>query len=151
AYLVSVQVSQNRKLGGAPGAPPVLPLPKVEGPPKGKEAEPPGPDALPLVPIGLERGIPAVTPVITAPQVINLIRVPGSQQVLLKVRVAELNRTAMRQIGVDFLATDPTSGRVIGSQIGGAAVTGTATATSGVLKGVVQTAVSGSTTLFGVF
>ena len=31
------------------------------------------------------------------PQIINLLRVAGSQQVMLKVRIAELNRTAMRQ------------------------------------------------------
>ena len=33
------------------------------------------------------------------PQIINLLRVAGSQQVMLKVRIAELNRTAMRLIG----------------------------------------------------
>ena len=52
-------------------------------------------------------------------QVINLIRVPTSQQVLLKVRVAELNRTAMRQIGADFLATVPQFQTLFGSQIAG--------------------------------
>lgn len=36
------------------------------------------------------------------PNLINLLRVPGEQQVLLKVRVAEISRTALRQIGVDF-------------------------------------------------
>jgi len=53
-------------------------------------------------------------------QVINLIRVPTSQQVLLKVRVAELNRTAFRQIGADFLASIPQFATLFGSQIGGA-------------------------------
>jgi pilus assembly protein CpaC len=52
-------------------------------------------------------------------QVINLIRVPTSQQVLLKVRVAELNRSGFRQIGADFLATVPQFGTLFGSQIGG--------------------------------
>ena len=52
-------------------------------------------------------------------QVINLIRVPTSQQVLLKVRVAELNRTAMRQIGADFSATVPGAQALFGSQIAG--------------------------------
>ena len=33
------------------------------------------------------------------PQIINLLRVPSSQQVMLKVRIAELNRTSLRQIG----------------------------------------------------
>lgn len=53
-------------------------------------------------------------------QVINLIRVPTSQQVLLKVRVAELNRTGFRQIGADFLASIPQFGTLFGTQIGGA-------------------------------
>lgn len=58
-------------------------------------------------------------------QVINLIRVPTSQQVLLKVRVAELNRTAFRQIGSDFLAEIPGAGSLFGSQIAGNAYSGT--------------------------
>ncbi|AMV38184.1 type II and III secretion system protein family protein [Planctomyces sp. SH-PL62] len=52
-------------------------------------------------------------------QVVNLIRVPTSQQVLLKVRVAELNRTAFREIGADFLASIPQFGSLFGTQIGG--------------------------------
>lgn len=52
-------------------------------------------------------------------QVVNLIRVPTSQQVLLKVRVAELNRTAFREIGADFLASIPQFGTLFGTQIGG--------------------------------
>ena len=52
-------------------------------------------------------------------QVVNLIRIPTSQQVLLKVRVAELNRTGFRQIGADFLATIPEFGALFGTQIAG--------------------------------
>ena len=52
-------------------------------------------------------------------QVINLIRVPTTQQVLLKVRVAELNRTAFREIGADFVASIPQFKTVFGSQIAG--------------------------------
>ncbi len=52
-------------------------------------------------------------------QVINLIRVPTSQQVMLKVRVAELNRTAFRQIGADFLAELPGAQSLFGTQIAG--------------------------------
>jgi pilus assembly protein CpaC len=40
-----------------------------------------------------------------ASNLINLMDVPGEQQVMLKVRVAELTRTALRQMGVDFRAT----------------------------------------------
>jgi len=53
---------------------------------------------------------------IPEPQIINLIRVPGPQQVLLKVQVAELNRTALRALGVSFLFQDGSS--AFGSNIG---------------------------------
>lgn len=36
------------------------------------------------------------------PNVINLIRIPGEQQVMLKVIVAEVDRTAARSIGLNF-------------------------------------------------
>lgn len=52
-------------------------------------------------------------------QVINLIRIPTSQQVLLKVRVAELNRTGFREIGADLLASIPQFNSLFGTQIGG--------------------------------
>jgi pilus assembly protein CpaC len=34
--------------------------------------------------------------------VINMLKVPGEQQVMLKVRVAEISRSALREIGMDF-------------------------------------------------
>ncbi|WP_254512706.1 type II and III secretion system protein family protein [Anatilimnocola floriformis] len=37
-----------------------------------------------------------------ATNIISLLRVPGEQQVLLKVRVAELSRSALRELGLDF-------------------------------------------------
>ena len=37
-----------------------------------------------------------------APQIINLLKVPQNQQVLLKVQIAELDRRAIREIGVDL-------------------------------------------------
>jgi len=39
---------------------------------------------------------------IPAANVINMLRIPGVQQVALKVKIAELNRTAARQFGVDL-------------------------------------------------
>jgi pilus assembly protein CpaC len=33
---------------------------------------------------------------------INMLKVPGAQQVLLKVRIAELSRSALRELGFDF-------------------------------------------------
>ncbi len=52
-------------------------------------------------------------------QVLNLLRVPTTQQVLLKVRVAELNRTGLRQIGADVLASIPQFRSLFGTQITG--------------------------------
>ncbi len=63
-------------------------------------------------------------------QIINLIRVPTSQQVMLKVRVAELNRTAFRQVGADFLAEIPGAQSLFGSQIAGNGFSGTLGATT---------------------
>ena len=37
-----------------------------------------------------------------AANVINMLRIPGVQQVALKVKIAELNRTAAREFGIDF-------------------------------------------------
>lgn len=77
------------------------------------------------------------------PEVINLIRVPGVHQVQLKVQVAELNRTALREIGADLLATP--QGNVIGTNIAGSGVTA-----DGIL-GLTGKAVSPTTTAFGIF
>ena len=52
-------------------------------------------------------------------------------QVLLKVRVAELNRTSLREIGADWLAVDPSTGNIVGTQIGGAGVGATSTLSKG--------------------
>ncbi|MFO0970108.1 MAG: pilus assembly protein N-terminal domain-containing protein [Gemmataceae bacterium] len=40
------------------------------------------------------------------PNVVNLLRVPGEQQVMLKVTVAEVNRAAARSIGLNFSITN---------------------------------------------
>ncbi len=49
--------------------------------------------------------------------IINRIHVPGPRQVMLKVKIAELNRTALRQIGVSWL--DTRNQAMLGSAIGG--------------------------------
>src|SRR5262249_3239152 len=61
---------------------------------------------------------------------------------------AELNRTGMREIGADFLTADAETGVIAGTQIGGATIQGDAT-----LNGLNRRggAVSGMTTLFGIF
>jgi pilus assembly protein CpaC len=85
-------------------------------------------------------------------RIINLIHVVGTQQVLLKVRVAELNRTAIRNIGADFLAFDKSSPLAIGTSLGNATISG-----SGILSGNnfnvngIGASVAGTTTTFGIF
>jgi pilus assembly protein CpaC len=83
-------------------------------------------------------------------QVINLMRVPGLQQVTLQVRIAELDRTGLREIGADFLYASP-NGTIIGTQIGGAAVTANSTGAAGGLIGTAENNLGANTTVFGIF
>jgi pilus assembly protein CpaC len=57
-------------------------------------------------------------------EVINLLRIPGEQQVMLRVTVAEVNRTAARTIGVNFNILKRSGGTVFGQQTGNITVTG---------------------------
>ena len=66
---------------------------------------------------------------VTPPRVVNLLRVPGPQQVLLKVQVAELNRTALRELGVSFLVR--TGGGGFGSNVSGDLPFGTGSGSAG--------------------
>jgi pilus assembly protein CpaC len=50
--------------------------------------------------------------------VINLLRVPGEQQVMLRVTVAEVNRAAMRSIGMNFNILNNNQTRVFGQLTG---------------------------------
>ncbi|MEY3459158.1 MAG: Type secretion system protein precursor [Planctomycetota bacterium] len=84
-------------------------------------------------------------------EIINLMRVPGPQQVMLMVQVAELNRTAYRQIGADFLFAN--SGSLLGTRLNGANA-GASSATGAGIFGSASTSASGgtaSTTVFGIF
>lgn len=79
-------------------------------------------------------------------QVINLMTVPGAQQVLLQVRIAELNRTGMREIGADTFF-EFGAGNILGSKIAGSNLT-----VNGVGDGSVNGLTpSGKTTGFGIF
>jgi Flp pilus assembly secretin CpaC len=66
-----------------------------------------------------ERALGDEAPSGISPQIINRLRVPGPRQILLKVKLAELNRTAIREIGANWLRGRNNS--LIGSQIGGIA------------------------------
>jgi pilus assembly protein CpaC len=166
AYMLSVQLSQGRKISGqstgkTPGngqQPPwTMPggMPGAAGPGAGAPNGPAGPGGQ-VPPPGAnafaEPSQLSITGTVGAPQVINLIHVPGSQQVLLKVRVAELNRTSLREIGADWLAVDPNSGAIVGTQIGGAGVGATSTLAQGTGLTATATATLGPTnTVFGIF
>jgi pilus assembly protein CpaC len=50
-------------------------------------------------------------------QIINRVHVPGPRQVMLHVKIAELNRTALRSIGVSWL--DSRNHSLLGSNVGG--------------------------------
>jgi pilus assembly protein CpaC len=55
--------------------------------------------------------------------VLNLLHVPGEQQVMLRVTVAEVNRSAARSIGLDFSITNDNGVRVF-AQVTNAVTTG---------------------------
>jgi pilus assembly protein CpaC len=166
AYLQSVSVGQMRRiqasqgrLQGAAGAM----IPGATTPTEGLQGIAPNagaPVGSPLMggPLGVASpemaGPLQIQGTIAPPQVINLIRVPGSHQVLLKVRVAELNRTALRQIGTDLVGQVPEFGSLFGTNIPN---TGTVTA-NGLLtsKGLKidptsATSLGTGTTAFGIF
>ena len=67
---------------------------------------------------------------------VNRVYVPGPRQVMLKVKIAELNRTAIRQLGVNFQRI--TNGNLYVNSIGNVGST---------IGGLVP----GSSSLFGVF
>jgi pilus assembly protein CpaC len=50
-------------------------------------------------------------------QIINMLRVPGVQQVALKVKIADLNRTAARGFGIDVFGTVNLSDSINGSKL----------------------------------
>lgn len=186
AYLRSVAVGQSRQVrGGANRGTAMLTgmTPNASNPAAAAGDPNQGAAAGPLAgsPLGElaaiaspEMGGPLqVSGSVAPPQVINLMRVPTSQQVLLKVRIAELNRSALRRIGSNFLGVDPDTGAIVGSQIGSsvgavgtiaelAEVTGaTANGASGAsitsvpggraLLGQAVAAASPDSTIFGIF
>jgi pilus assembly protein CpaC len=65
-------------------------------------------------------GTPGLDSFLTAggPNIINNIRIPGQQQVMLRVVVAEVNRTAARSIGMNFNIINKKGTNVFGQQTG---------------------------------
>lgn len=146
AYLDSMQVEENQQSGGGEA----FILPPEDRPENENQRE----DTEPIVPVraSVELGAGLSTQVRMAQgRIINLIRVPGVQQVLLKVRIAELNRTAVREMGADLLGVDPSSGNMIGTRIGGASISAAGSAALGGLLGAATGDLGNSSTAFGIF
>jgi pilus assembly protein CpaC len=168
SYLLSVQEGQRRAItaaGGGRGLGAMVPMGAAAAPRQVNPPAPPvpyDPDATPEEAMASPElaGPLQVSGEIAPTRIINLLRVPGSQQVMLKVRIAELNRTAFRQIGSNFLGVDPRTGAIVGTQIT-SAVTGsgelplTTPATrklnSAVTSSIGALSSQGGTTVFGIF
>lgn len=73
-----------------------------------------------LIPAALDPYTPVSDPRIAtgAPEVINMLRVPGEQQVALQVTVAEVNRAAARSIGLNFNIFDNDGNFIVGQNTG---------------------------------
>ena len=76
---------------------------------------------------------------------------PAPSRFFSRSRIAELNRTALRQIGADFLGIVPGSGATFGSQIGGSTISASGTAAARTLLGTASVAASPLTTAYGIF
>ncbi|MCJ2039278.1 type II and III secretion system protein family protein [Methylobacterium sp. J-059] len=83
---------------------------------------------------------------VAPPGTINLTRVKSPQQVMLKVRFVEVNRTAGREIGARFEFGGPRTLAAVGNFGGLNQATSTQNPGTGLLSGLVGTAVSAATT-----
>lgn len=81
-------------------------------------------------------------------EIINLMRIPGPQQVMLHVQIAELNRTAYRQIGADLLFEG--SGNFVGTRMTNLTEASSNATVAGLL-GNIATKSADATTAFGIF
>jgi pilus assembly protein CpaC len=139
-----LQLTSSALLGQNIGAPAALGAPAVSGAGGAGGAAPPG--GAPTVSGGQGQsmmmsgnqmqstaagvGGGAILP---AGTIINRVHVPGPRQVMLHVKIAELNRTALRQIGVSWL--DTRNQAILGSSIGNS---GSITGTAGIISPLTQ-------------
>lgn len=117
AYLASMQVSKKTKSSGIAGPTPGAADPAYANKPDAASVDPAtgDPNLPPPQVLGRTGGRQGGKVELPVARIINLMTVPGPRQVLLRVRVAELNRTAFRQLGVSFMLQN--SSNAIGSQI----------------------------------
>ena len=85
---------------------------------------------------------------------VSRLKIATPLQVTLKVRIAEVNRTVLKQMGVNLLASDPTSGFKFGlAQGGGIALPtpgSTTTFPPQVVRNTIGSTLSGAGKLFGL-
>jgi pilus assembly protein CpaC len=81
-------------------------------------------------------------------KIVNLLEVSGGQQVMLQVRLAEVSKTAIQQLGVNFGITDGTSR--FGNNIGGIASHGNLPVGLGTSVLSIPTTPGNAVTQFGV-
>jgi pilus assembly protein CpaC len=144
---------QTLSTPASPAQGPVVPAPNTYAPGASAFFSPDAPQAAQFN--------PAAQAATTGPQVINLLKVPGPQQVLLKVRVAELNRTSFRQIGADSYGLVPEFGAIFGTRIASAGIAAPSTIGSQTLQGAAKatqaftttatTALGNQNTAFAIF
>lgn len=104
-YLGSLQAAETINVGGGSGTGTVE-TPAIQRRTPNAPAEPGERLPNPRAEVVQAPGQFESSATVPQPQVINMLRVPGSQQVMLKVQIAELNRTAFRQLGASFLFHD---------------------------------------------
>ena len=83
----------------------------------------------------------------TGTQVVSRLRSATPLQVMLKVKIAEVNRSLVKQIGVNLLSRDSTSGTAFGISQGNAGTFGTPASGTTAATGSVFNAIAGGTTL----
>lgn len=161
AYLASIynsQIGTEKRdclaalAGPVPGR--FLPPIKPEGPAKPDAAGPIPELKMPFPGMLCPEVTPSLclTATVTPPQIINMIRVPTSQQVLLKVRVAELNRTALRKIGTDIQVFSSQSNSIFGTAVGNASVSAAGQlAGNQAFRSALTAVAPGTTSVFGIF
>ncbi len=105
-----------------------------------------------LVRAMLNPGVKEGEPLLVVP--INRLKVATPLQVTLKVRIAEINRSVLKQFGVNLLASDPTSGFKFGIAQGQGIFIPKPDDTTGqvpkVIRNLLGTTFSGSGKLFGL-
>jgi pilus assembly protein CpaC len=148
AFIASMQPrqrNQQQQQGNLPGGSPTGR--DGEAARQGQRNDDPDDDGVAAQELG---GRPTTNVEFVAGTVINLLRLPGVEQIMLQVRVAELNRTGLRQIGTDWLVGSA-KGALTGTQIGGSTVTAGALGGLGGLIGNGTTELGSRGTAFGIF